>query len=377
MSSLIIRAGLILIRILLVALCAAAMLYALSYPDSLIPPDPAQEYATETTLHTFKPYLWALPWILMEIFAMAGPRRNLVWFTGLGLVLILTVLAWPVIQASTPELVHPTFDYEDGKLAAGLTGLLILLGVSVFIRCVLLRFLFPPPPRDDNEAIHLESSVLNPQTARTVKEIAADHIKVSPHFLYKDADEGLLARFRLLLLRLNQLRARKTAVIIIGLGLLLAWFALYPQPTEQEALQRDIARMYDCVPTQTGYKATTPAVHAAYRVMSHISDHELFAGYTRQQAEQWLHLDKAHPAAYKKQLRDESELQLEYADNDFESRTRFLTVTDGVRTAILYIRTNAAGDKINISEAFAHGWNLEADRQRKILSGELNSQIFR
>lgn len=378
----------ILTRILLVAAGGAVLLLAFSYPDSIIPPDPAMDYPHELALYDFRDYVWLAPWLFMELVCLMGPRRNLVWFWGLGLVLAAGIILWPVAEASAPELVHPTFSYEDGKLAAGMGWMGILLLISLFVRCVLLRFLFPEPPpeREDYDKGHVDAAVLDPARARTVAEIAANPSRVNPHFLFGEADMGLIARFCGILRHLHQIRLVKYAAFALAAALLAAWFFLYPQPTPQQALERDLSKMYEHTEVNGHMRATVPAVHAAYRVMRHIADHECFAGFTRQQAEQWLRLDKV-PADYRDKIRDESYLILPFARDEFESRTRFLTISTGPntgegqqasgRTAVLYIRTNEEGTIINISEVQENGWNKKADLNRWAVSVDLNTRFLR
>lgn len=377
----------IFVRILLVAIGAAAMLLALSYPDSLVPPDPAMDYPHELSLYDFRDYLWVAPWLFMEIASAMGPRRNLAWFWGLGIVLAAGIIVWPVAEATAPELVYPTFSYEDGKLAVGMGWMFVLLLISLFSRCVILRFLFPAPQEhEDYDKGHVEATALDPAHARTVAEIAANPSRVNPRFLFGDADKGLIARFCAILQRIQMMRRFRYAIYALLAACLAAWFFLYPQPTPQQALKRDLAKMYEHTSSNGETRATVPAVHAAYRVMRHIADHESFAGYTRQEAEQWLNLSKV-PQGYRNKIRDESDLRLPFSRDEFESRTRFLTISTGAntgegqlasgRTAVLYIRTNAAGDIINISEVQENGWNKKADLSRWSISTDLNTQFLR
>ena len=99
------------VRILIVAVGALLLMLLASYPSSVIGPEPTVsvpgvEYAF---LVEWKNWLWLAPWLLMELAAIMGPRRNFVWFCGLGGVIVLSMLAYPVIQATRPELVHPSF----------------------------------------------------------------------------------------------------------------------------------------------------------------------------------------------------------------------------------------------------------------------------
>lgn len=354
------------LRMLLCTAGAAALLYVLSYPYSLVPPDPAADYAKGLTSQDFRPWLWLAPLLFMEIVCIAGPRKNLVWFTSLLLVMGAALVAWPVLTAHYPELVHPMFDYDDGKLAQGMIYMFCVLGITMFTRLVVLRFLYPPaPPENENDINHVDADVLDPSTGKTVKEILATPQKAAPHFLFGDADEQRLSTFRAILRRIQRLSNWKTAAWLCLISAILLWFFLFPQPDEEQALKRDLATMYHYVKLPDGSrKATFPAVHAAYRVMKHISDHELFANFSKQQAEKWLELNQV-PEAYRKQLRDESDLSVASVDDIFDSRTRFLTISDGRRIALLYIRTNKEGDIINISEVQDSGWNARADDLRR------------
>ena len=354
------------LRMILCTAGAAVLLYVLSYPDSIMPDNPALDYVQGITYYDFKPWMWLAPFLFMEVVSVAGPRRNLVWFTSLLVVMGLALIAWPVLTATCPELVHPTFEYEDGKLAQGMIYMFCVLGLTMFTRLVVLRFLYPPEPEEnENDINSVEADVLDPASALTVREILANPKKAKPHFLFGAADEQRLSGFRAILRRLQRLSNWKTAGWLTLITLVVGWFFFFPQPTAEQALQRDMRTMYQYVKMPDGTRrATFPAVHAAYRVMKHIADGELFANFTRQQAEQWLRLS-AVPAAYRAQLRDESDLSVASVDDIFDSRTRFLTVTDGKRITVLYIRTNKEGDIINIAEAQDAGWNARADDIRR------------
>lgn len=373
------RSLFIVLRIFLVTACTVALLYVLSFPDSIIPDLPAYEYMSGVTPMDVKPWLWLVPLLGMELFDIMGPRRNLVWFVSLFAVLLAGVVAWPVLEASYPEWLYPTFSYEDGKLSAGLGWLAVITFGSILFRGVLLSFLYKAPERsDDSELNSVEAAVLDPAKARTVREIAADPIRVTPRFLFGEADRGLIERFGMFMRRLV-FRNRVRSCIYLGIAALICcWFFFYPRPHEHRALQRDLARMYDTVPQHARHHsslATTPAVHAAYRVMKYISDHETFAGFSRDQAEKWLQLDRVHPD-YKAILRDETDRPLASVDDAFESRTRFLTVTDGRRTAVLFIRTNEQGDIINISEVQDAGWNAVMDDRRRRFGNDIDTRIL-
>ncbi|MBR3925883.1 MAG: hypothetical protein IKJ58_03880 [Akkermansia sp.] len=354
------------LRMILCTFGAAVLLYTLSYPDSILPPDPALEYVTELHAYDFKPWMWLAPFLFMEIVSVAGPRRNLVWFTALLTVLGGALIAWPVLTALSPELVHPTFEYEDGKLAEGMIFMFCVLGITMFSRLVVLRFLYPPEPVENPDDINsVEADVLDPSTALTVKEILANPKKANPHFLFGDADEERLSGFRAILRRLRLLSNWCTAGWAALIIAIILWFFLFPQPDEAQALRRDLATMYQYSKQTDGTRlATHRAVHAAWRVMKYVADNDAFTALTREQAEEWLGLDKV-PVAYRAQLRDENDRSIASSHNIFESRTPFLTISDGRRTAVLYIRTNADGSIINIAEAQDAGWNAIADDQRR------------
>lgn len=362
------------LRIVLTLAAALVLLYVLSFPDSIIPEDPRYEYMSGITAMDIKPWLWVAPLLLMEFFDVMGPKRNLVWFSAQFTVLLAGLIAWPVLEAQYPELMHPTFSYEDGKLSAGLGWFAVITFGSILFRGVLLSFLYKGPERaDDSELNSVDAAVLDPSNARTVREIAAAPVRVKPRFLFGDADHGLIERFGIFMRRLVFRHRVRTALYTAAGVLLCGWFFFYPQPDEQQALQRDLSRMYDTHPCG---KATTPAVHAAYRVMKYISDHEAFAGFDRKQAEEWLQLDKVNKH-YRNSLRDESDRPLASVDDAFESRTRFLTVTDTRgRTAVLFIRTNAQGDRINITEVQDAGWNALMDDRRRRFGNDIDTRIL-
>lgn len=383
------------LRILLTVSGAAALLYAFSFPQSLIPANPEWMYGDAAlTPEDFRPWLWVVPWLFMELVSSMGGRHNVVWFCGVGMVLLAAILAWPVLEANYPELVHPTFHFEDGKLARGVLLFCGFAVASVLFRGVLLNFLFMKPDRkEDNDANYADADVLDPAHARTVREIAANPVRVSPKFRFGEADFGLVARFQMLVRRLARVRAWRWCALLLALALVCGWFFLYPRPSASEAYQRDLARMYEVrgavaradLPagfpvTQEAdvvWLATTPAVHAAYRVMRSIADKESLANLKRAEAEKRLGLDRAVlPRGYRAQLRDESDVSLPSVDDIFDSRTRFLTVTDGRRTSVLYVRFGADDETINISEVQDAGWNARADYIRRRYGADVNSKLL-
>ncbi len=354
------------LRFLLALAAAAALLYTFSYPDSILPPNPAAADIEGVTLYTIKPVLWLFPFLLLELICMAGPHRNRIWFGSTLTVLIAGLLAWPVLQAWRPEFVYPMLEFEDAKLAVGLGYMATLLFASVLLRLVVLAHLFQRPG-DWQGGGEVEASVLNPQNARTVREIAADHNKVQPRFLFGDADQGVLESFRQLMSTLWRRALWQRGLLGSALLAGLLWFFLYPQPDEAEARERDFTAMYET--DASGLRATPRAVHAAWRIMKYIHEHESLAGMTLPEAEQWMRLEQA-PASYQKRLRAEPTQDPASIDPSFDSRTPFLTVTDGRHTAALYIRTDSEGEHINVAEAVDAGWNAVADEHRRRFGNE-------
>ncbi|MCQ2367151.1 MAG: hypothetical protein MJ056_08350 [Akkermansia sp.] len=370
------------LRILLSLLGAAALLYVFSYPDSIIPRSLLEEELEDErfTRYALKPLMFIVPLLFMEMVSLCGSRRNLVWFSGLIGVLLAAVAAWPVLTARMPELVHPTFGFEDGKLAHGMLCYAAVVACSLLVRVTLLSYLFKYYRSPDDEASYgdVDAAELDPEHALTVREIAARPAKAKPRFLFLEIDVERIRSFHELMASLLGRRRRTRRAIIAGLALLAAWVAFFPQPNPKQALLRDLDAMYATRGTASNgmQLATTRAVHAAYRVMEYVSAHESFAGFTREKAEKWLRLDRA-PEAYRRQLRDERDLTLPSVDDTFESRTRFLTVTDGTRWAVLFIRTNEAGDIINIAEVQDAGWNAIADELRRQYGEDWRGAYFR
>ena len=358
-------------RFLLCLAGAAALLYAFSYPDALLPPNPVLEDTPGFSLYKLKPVIWVLPVLFMELVAACGPRRNLVWFGALGCVLVMALLAYPLLSAHWPEYVRPTFSYQGGMLATGLPYFLSFLGISLAFRMVLLTYIFPPEELQEQvEVGYVAATALNPEQARTLKEIAAEKRVQQHRFHFKSGDSHVALRWRLIM-RQMMLRSRiANAAVAGGILLLLAWFFCYPQPTEEETLQRDMNRMFEHRINAKGQPlATNAAVHAAARVMKHISDYETFSGMSREEAEAWLGLDKV-PEGYRAWLRDERDIQLPSVNNLYENRTRFLTVTNGRQICVLYIRTNEADGSIIISELQDAGWDAVADEARRRIGND-------
>ena len=364
------------LRLVLTTVGALALLYTLSYPDSILPPSPHLEYVREFTLYDIKPLLFLAPLLFMELTSGCGPRRKFVWFSSLGLVLLAALLAWPVLLARAPEWVRPTLPFEDGKLAEGLPLYAILMGSSYIFRRVLLGYLFREPRSDEDDPAALDPAILDPAKGKTVQQIAANPTRVAPRFRFGEADHGLIERFCDFMRRLARLRSRKHALAWLGGLALVLWFFFYPQPTEQQALQRDLAAMYGHRELPGGVLLATPrAVHAAYRVMRYVSDHELFAGMTPRQAQSWLQVSRA-PERYRRQLLDAADITLPSVDDMFESRTRFFTVQDGRRITVLYVRMNENGEKINIAEVQDAGWNAVMDDRRRRFGSDVSTGFF-
>ncbi len=354
------------LRFLLAVAAAGALLYTFSYPNTILPPNPAVADIKGITIYTFKPVLWLVPLLLLELICLAGTQRNRIWFGSTLTVIIGGILAWPVLQAWRPELVHPMLEFEDAKLATGLGYMTLLLSASVLFRLVLLTHLFQRPAEEQSGG-EIEASVLDPANARTVREIAADTTRVQPRFLFGEADQSIIERFRQLMGTLWKRTLLRRILLVTALLTGTAWFFLYPQPSAAEAWERDLTAMYET--DASGRRATPRAVHAAYRVLRHVHEHESLAGMTREEAEAWLKLDNV-PADYRRQLRDESGLDLASIDPTFDSRTRFLTISDGRRSAALYIRTDATGERINVAEVVDAGWNAVADEHRRLFGND-------
>ena len=364
-------------RVLITVLLALLFLCCASFPDSIIPPDPAAAYAEGFTIHFFHEKMWFWAMLLLELWVVLGPKRNRVWFCGVLPVFILALLAWPVLTANLPELTAATHSYQNGMLTEGLGIMAIYVAAASTVRLVLTRHLFPAPDTDGESSGEIEASVLDSLQPRTVEEIAADPQRPAPKFMFGEADMERVVGFRAVIRHYFRQKRVRLACLIILLLLGFGWVMLYPQPTEEQALQRDLQRMFDTRTLPGGHTLATPsAVHAAYRVMSYISRHEAFGGLSPQQAEQWLHLEQV-PAAYRRQLRDERDINLPSVDSMFESRQRFLTVTDGRHWAVLYIRTNAEGDKINVAEVQDAGWNAVADEERRRFGMEFGRDRLR
>ena len=356
----------IILRFILCLLGAGALLYTFSYPDAIIPPDPYMEEQSGLSLYALKPFLWLIPVVFMELVDIAGPWRNRIWFSALFAVLILALIAYPVLAATRPEVVAPTFSYQGEMLNGGLVSYVTFISVSLVARLVLLAYAFPAEDMQEQlEVGFVSASVLDPANARTVKEIAAEEKAAIPSFSFKAGDQRIATRFRLIMKRIL-LRSRiANASIAGGVLLLILWVALFPSPSPDEALKRDMRTMLEYRLTQNGYPlATNTAMHAAARVIKYISDHESLAGMSPAEAEQWLGLDKL-PEGVRTWMRDSRPIKLASVRSSREIRTRFMTITDGTRYCVLYVRMNEADGSIILSEFQDSGWDAVADEARR------------
>ena len=358
-------------RLVVAVFGALGLLYVLSYPDSILPPSPDIAYVSGWTVYDAKEWMWVAPLLLMELASAAGKRKNFVWFAAQDGVLIVALWAYPVLRATVPELVEPTFSFEDGKLQQGLVYYSIICVGSVLLRKVLVPALSRNSAEEQQEGA-MNATVLDPAHALTVREIAAKPRQVKVRFLFGEPDESLIRSFVRIMRRIGFLRMlRHLGVALFTIATLL-WVFLYPQPNEEEALTRDKAVMYESRLTPRGLEGTFRAVHAAYRVMRSISAHESLAGLSVPQAEKWLQLDRV-PENYRTLLRDQSDIELASTNPIFESRTRFLTVRSGRRIAVLYVRMNKDETAINVSEVADAGWNAVADALRRKFGADLRA----
>lgn len=396
------------IRMIVTAIGAWLLMLVISYPSTLIAQEPliTLPHIDHAFLLEWKDWLWVAPWLLMEIAAMAGPRRNLVWFGGLLGCMALTALAYPVIQATRPELIHPHFHewvhatslkedleqisilaenspYRDKCLSYGFTVMWALVGLSVFVRVVVLSYFMKiSTVRDENEinSVDVEDISPNAESARTVKEIAADAQKVKPDFKFGEADHGLVAHLRDLLQRMQYLRTIKGICWLSTVLVIILWFFLYPQPDAQQALERDLTAMYETTTDADGNEiGTNRAVHAALRVMKFATDNRCIDNISVADAEKWLRLDQASDA-YRATIRNENIGELEFLPDRLRTNVpyaRFLTITDGRHHAVmvLNLRTNEVDPAtdapliqpdtpVNFPQFFEFGWDKEQDLRR-------------
>lgn len=398
------------IRMVVVAMGAWLLMLVISFPSVLIAQEPlltlpnlSQEFLLE-----WRNWLWVAPWLLMELAAIAGPRRNLTWFGGLLGMMVITMIAYPIIQATRPELIHPHFydwvhatslkeeldgvaehiialnsPYRDKCLEYGLAIMWVLLGLSVFVRIVVLSyFIKVHEVHDDNEFNSIDIADIAPDadSARTVKEIAADAKKVKPEFKFGEADHGLVAHLRSLLQRMQYLRTVKGICRLSAAIAVLLWFIFYPQPDEQQALERDLEAMYETTTDAAGNEiGTTRAVYAALRVMHYAVNNRNLENITVAEAEKWLHSERAS-AAYRATIRNENINELEYRPERIRTTvpySRFLTISDGHHHAVmvLNLRTHdidpateapaiTPNTPINFPQFFEFGWDQAQDLRR-------------
>lgn len=396
------------VRIIIVAVGALMLLLLASFPSSVVGPEPtviipgvSHEFLVE-----WQNWLWLAPWLLMELAAIMGAKRNFVWYCGLGGFMVLLMLAYPIIQATRPELVHPMFRemvynielqevaekisllhensaYRDRCLAFGLPILWVLLGLSIFIRSVVLGYLMSLKHRpEENEFNTVDAADIAPdaENARTVKEIAANPQAVKPQFKFGEADKGLVAHLRALLQRMQYLRTVRGLCWLGAACAVLLWFLLYPMPDEQQALERDLEAMYETtVDAEGNTVGTTRAVYAALRVMKYATEQRSLDNKTVAEAERWLQLDRA-PAAYREHIRNEDIEALTLMPlrlKDSVPYARFLSITDGRLQAVMVLNLNtndkdsATGaplilpeTKINFPQYFENGWDSAEDKRR-------------
>lgn len=407
------------VRILIVATGAVLLMLLAAFPSALVGPEATVSipHVKHTFLVEWKNWLWLAPWLLMEVAAIAGKGRNLVWFSGLVGVIGITMVIYPIIQATRPELIDPAFremvfnidlreqleqieilhedsSYRDRCLSFGFPILWILLGLSAFLRLVVLGYLLRlQEKKDDNEYTNVDAADIAPdaENARTVKEIAANPQKVKPQFKFGKADSGLVARIKAMLLRLQYLRTVKGLCILGVVSLFFAWFYLYPQPNAEEAFERDLEAMYQTTTDADGNEiGTTRAVYAALRVMKYVTDNRSLENITVQEAEKRIQLHRA-TAAYRKTIRNEDLEELVYMPLRLKTSVdyaRFLTITDGRHLAVLVLNLRTfekdritgapvmhPNTYINFTQYFENGWDTAEDKRRS--HPYLEDEIYR
>ncbi len=357
---------------------ALVLLFTLSYPDLIVPSSPHLDGQEALSLYKLRSLLWLFPLLAMELVAIAGPRRNLVWFTALFGALFLGFLAYPLLAVFYPEWVSPTLFYQGGMLGWGLLMLLIMTMASVAFRLAFLSYFFTTP-LEDYDANEVELSDLAPATGRTVADIAANPVCSQPRFLFGSADMALVTRFyvaaRVLIVR------RRTFSLALGLCLLVcvAFFLLFPRvATPAFERERDLARMYDVSGepgAQARYLSSYSGLHAAYRVFKDVARYDRLAGMSDAQAERSLGLERL-PLGLRSQLREADGRSLAASEDAVTGREPFVTLTDGRRKLILFVHRNLDGSKINISELYDEGWDASEDRRRKRLSADWRSHVL-
>ncbi len=397
------------VRILITALGAVLLMLVAAYPSALIAQEPyiTLPWVSHAFLLEWKNWLWVAPWLLMEIAAIAGPRRNLVWYSGLVGVIVLTMLAYPIIQATRPELIHQHFSekvyqltleevrekitiladnspYLDRCLEFGLAILWAVLGLSLFIRTVVLGYFISineKQPENEFNTIDMADIAPNAENARTVKEIAADGKKIKSNFKFGEADHNLVAYLRRILKRLQYLRTIKGLCWLSAVLFVVLWFFLYPQPTQDEALARDLKAMYETTTDAEGNEiGTTRAVYAAMRVLQHIEEKNIFEGMTVAEAEKWLRMEQASDA-YRETIRTEGLKEAEFTPLKIRTlqspnpRAHFMTITDGRHHAVMLFfiyNTALTSDKesipplkpnhvISYTYSYEFGWDKKRD----------------
>ncbi|HIX20291.1 MAG TPA: hypothetical protein H9862_06805 [Candidatus Akkermansia intestinigallinarum] len=352
-----------LLRLLAALAAALALLIVLSYPDDLIPRNPELEAQSELSLYKLRSCLFLIPLaLLLIICAGKGFTRRLPG--TLTTVLIAGFLAWPVLKRLRPELVEPTFAYQPGMLPAGLLSTLITT-VACTLLCALLHYFAPPPVEPENDINTVDAADLAPEKGRTVQQIAANPVIVRPRFLFGDPDMALVERFRCFVRELARRRGLRAAVIAALILLGLIWFVAFPQLSEQEAFERDLDLMSRTRLLPDGREvATRAAVHAGYRVMKRAEEQGILRNLTREQAIELLRVNR-WPEAYRRQVLDDTPLVLASQRSQASNSTRFLTLTDGRRTAALYLYIGEDGQTINFVDAQDAGWDAVADEKSR------------
>ncbi len=351
-------AAVLYLRIFLCTLFASALVLMWAYPNSFIIPSFLREENPNDTIYHLRTYLWVIPFILMELVCMAGERKNLVWFSSLFIVLLTGLLLWPYLDVWRPELLWKQLSYEDARLAVALGYFSILIFFSAIFRLIILNFLFAPPP-EIYEGNEVDVMRLDPSQGRSVKEIAARQGRVKARFLFGGADEGIVSRFYDMMRSVLEMRRSRRIMLLSLLGVGALWFFIYPAVMDNPAfrLQRDRERMYE----KSGEHMSTAALYAAQRVLHDVAKNDRLSGMTIAEAERYL----AIPREDYKQLRDESELASWSAGDIHNSRRRFLTLTDGQRRVVLYLRMNADKKHINFADLEEEGWNAVIDEKRR------------
>lgn len=401
------------LRTFIVMLGAWVMMIVIAYPSTFTGNDATVQvpYIAPDFLLEWRNWMWVLPWVVMELAAAAGPRRNLVWFSGLLIAIASTMIIYPMLEATRPELIEsPLYNadieslfnqereekiqlfseatpYRDKGLSFGFIFLWPLLGLSAFIRLVVLGYMLKlHQTSPDNEYTYIDAAQIAPDapSARTVKEIAASRQSIDPHFSFGAADKGLVQHVKALLAKLQYIRTVKGLIWLGIVALLFGWFYLYPQPTEQEAVERDLHYMYETRPAANGQPVATPrAVYAALRVIRYVHQHKILDNKSVAEAEQWFRLDKI-PTSYRRIVQDNN---LNAIKENVPNRLRphkgtdyakFLSIGDGRHHVVLLLDllTNDAPEpttgslptqastRIYTCQYFEYGWDIELDHRR-------------